>query len=389
MSPETSFFPYFQPIISIASGRIVGYEALARQLDEDNHIVSAGHLFGKPQLQAEELREIDRQVRWLALQKFVRLYEHTYLAVNISAAWINSLPDLRDLPTLKMLDRLNIDRSRIIIELSEGEVNLAKLKEVVTIYKRDGLRVAIDNFGSDLLQLERIIAISPDIVKINIRLFKKAIKDRIVSDVVQLLTRFGSRLGSQIICQGVETDEEFLFGLNSGAQFFQGFLFSAAQPEFQPSHQYQPHAISLRQKFVNKKIVEEHIKIDRMNTVKAIVYRLKQELQNDFNLNTLLNWRFEEAGILRFYLCMNNGEQISPDFNFSDGKWFNDARKIGFNWSWRPYFYQVLALGKLADLDRIVVSDQYKDFDTGMLCQTLSLHLDEERILMVDMKTEC
>ncbi len=377
-------FPFFQPIVSVANGRIVGYEALARTYNENGHIISAGKVFSDNELPTDQLREIDRQVRWEALEKFSLLRDPCYLSLNISAAWIDYVTDIRDIPTLKMLERLNIDRSRVIIEITEAKADVDKLKEVVKMYRRGGLRVAVDDFGAGFSQLERVMAINPDVIKIDMRLFKMAAKGGVARDVVHLLTRFGKRLGSQIVCEGVETDGEFMFGLNSGAQFMQGFLFAGAEAEFKQRDQFELHIASLRKKFFHKKLPEERQKIEKTNIIKDLLYKLKDVLQQDFNLNTLVTWDFERYGVLRFYLCNNQGEQISPDFNFSQGKWFNDPKKIGYNWSWRPYFYQILALEQCGDCDRVVTSGLYKDFDTGLLCKTLSLYLDSERILMVD-----
>jgi hypothetical protein len=97
---------------------------------------------------------------------------------------------------------------------------------------------------------------------------------------------------------------------------------------------------------------------------------------------------FEKSGVLRFYLCNNKGDQISSNFNFAGGKWFEEPRKIGFNWSWRPYFYQLLALEDAQDCYRLVTSERYRDFNTDLLCKTLSLRLDEERILLIDIMAE-
>ncbi len=384
MDFDDSFFPYFQPIISVASGRIVGYEVLARTRLPEESVVSAGDYFLRKDINESRLRDIDRHVRWQALKRYVELEEQCYFSLNISSAWIDSLSSMRDVPTLKMLEKLDIDRSRIIVEISEVEADLNRMKQVVQVYRRDGLRVAINNFGSGLFQLERVIAINPDILKINMRLFKRAVKGGISSDVVHLLTRFGKRLGSQVICEGVESEEEFLFGLNCGAQFFQGFLFAGASDNFLQPEQFVQHVAGLRKKFLSRKLAEEKAKAERYQAINDILYRLKEVLQNDFNINHLLDWQFEHYGILRFYLCNSSGDQVSPDFNFSQGKWFNDPRKIGFNWSWRPYFYQLQAQKNHQDGNLVVTSDQYKDFDTGQVCKTLTLQLDEERILMVD-----
>lgn len=387
---EKQLFPYFQPIIGIASGKIIGYEALARQYDENNQAVSAGDVFSCQQTDISQLIEWDREVRWQALQKFSQLNNNSYLTLNISSTWIDYISDLNTLPTLQMLDKLNIDRQRIIIEITESHCDINKLVKVVKTYRKNGLKVAIDDFGVGFSQLERVIAIQPDIIKIDMRLFKQAAKGGIESDIVHLLTRLSKRTGCRIVCEGVETDKEFLFGLSCGAQYLQGYLFSQAKAEFQPELSFQKHISSLRQKFLNRFLDKQAVKITKVNIIKKLIIRLKDKLQNDFNLNELASWGFEETGILRFYLCDNKGIQSSPNFNFSKNKWFTDSSKIGFNWSWRPYFYHLLALEKAEpeDLNRFVSSERYKDFDSEQLCKTLSIRLDMDRILLVDIKAE-
>lgn len=384
MPAKINLFPHFQPIVSVANGKIIGYEALARQLDNNNKVISAGSLFSSAELDAKQRTELDRQVRREALQKFAELDNNTYLAINISAAWIDNIRQLNALPTLKMLEELNIDRQRIIVEITEDHADLNKLKEIVKRYRKQGLRVALDDFGAGASQLQRVMAIHPDIIKIDMRLFKQATKGGIASEIVNLLTRLGKRTGCQIICEGVETDEEFLFGLNCGAQFMQGYLFSAAEAEFKPPHLYEQHITSLRNKFLKNTLAKLQTKVNDINNTKQLIYRLADALQSDFNLNELASWNFSQSNVIRFYLCDNQGYQLSPDFSFSEQKWFTDPRKIGFNWSWRPYFFQLLALEASGDKNRIVTSERYRDFGSDLLCKTLSLRLDPDRILLVD-----
>ena len=52
MEEKLPVFPHFQPIVSVASGKIVGYEALARQRDQHNRVISADALFASPNLDA-------------------------------------------------------------------------------------------------------------------------------------------------------------------------------------------------------------------------------------------------------------------------------------------------------------------------------------------------
>lgn len=388
MHQEKKLFPYFQPIVGAASGTIIGYEALARQHDANGRVISAGALFSSPDIPADQLIAWDRMVRRQALERFNQSNYNGYLTINISAAWIDKISDLNALPTLMMLNEFNIDRNRIIIEITESKGDLDKLVEIAGVYRRHGLKIAIDDFGAGFSQLERVMAIQPDIIKLDMQLFQNATRGGIASDIVHLLSRLAKRTGCRIVCEGVETDEDFHFGLSCGAQYMQGYLFSPAMPEFKEPKHYQQQISSLRKTFLKKTLAKEEHKIQFISNIKGLIDLLKIALESDFNLNKLSAHPFEQSGVLRFYLCNNDGDQISSNFNFADGKWFEDTTQLGFNWAWRPYFYQLLALESAKDSYRIVTSERYRDFNTDMLCKTLSLRLDEERILLIDIAAE-
>ncbi len=381
---DSQIFPYFQPIIGIASGMIEGYEALARSCDANGQIVSAGELFFDPTISDTQKIDWDRHLRYQALEKFSQLQTSGYLSLNISAAWLESVEDVNQLPTLKMLQDMKIDKRRIVIEITEAKGDLDKLTEIVKVYRKHGLRVAIDDFGAGYSQLERVIAIHPDIIKLDMQLFKLASKGGVASDVVQLVTRLAKRSGSRVVCEGVETDAEFFFGLQCGAQCMQGFLFSPATAEFVEPAMYQRHIHSLRKKFLHKVLPIEQKNNHKLFTIKQLVKELQHALQTDFNLNQLMSLPFEASGVLRFYICNNAGQQLSASFVFAKGKWFEDPRQIGFNWSWRPYFYQVLALEADLACHEPIASESYRDFTTDKLCKTFSIRIDEMRILLVD-----
>jgi EAL domain-containing protein (putative c-di-GMP-specific phosphodiesterase class I) len=381
-------FPYFQPIICTASGTIVGYEVLARQFDHNGDVVSAGGLFNSPNITDCQLIAWDRMLRRQALRHFSERNYQGYLALNISASWINYIDDFTALPTLLMLQELDIDKSRVIIEITESKVELEKLIGVVKEYRKHGMKVAIDDFGAGYSQLERVIAIRPDMIKLDMGLFKQASKGGIEHDVVHLITDLCKRTGCQLVCEGVESEEEFFYALECGAQFLQGYLFSEAEAEFKSPEHYQGQIRRLRKKFLHRTLEKETEKLAFFEKIKASIELLRAALTADFKLGELATSPFELSGVLRFYLCDTEGNQISPNYNFGAGKWYEEQRGAEFNWSWRSYFYQLLAFGSTQDSPHIVASEHYRDFSTGLLCKTLSLRLDEERILLVDIIAE-
>ena len=88
---------------------------------------------------------------------------------------------------------------------------------------------------------------------------------------------------------------------------------------------------------------------------------------------------------MHFYVCDTHGNQITPNYNFSNNTWISDDKQLGYNWAWRPHFYEVLSFEAN---DYIVISERYRDFTTDILCKTFTLRLDKTRILLVDVVAE-
>jgi EAL domain-containing protein (putative c-di-GMP-specific phosphodiesterase class I) len=382
MTISNQLFPYFQPIIGSANGQIVGYEALARRFDLQGNVKSAGELFLHPDISDKQLMEWDRNVRRQALQRFSKLKNDCYLTLNISAAWIDYIEDFNELPTLQILEEFDIDRNRIIIEITETQGDLEKLLKAVAMYRKNGLKIAIDDFGAGFSQLERVMAIQPDIIKLDMQLFQNAARGGVETDVVHLLSRLAKRTGCKIVCEGVETNEDFLFSLHCGAQYMQGYLFSPATANFQEQNKYLSQISTLRETFLSRALEIQNYKNGFNERIEKLIYYLQKEAaKKNFSHEKLSVKLFENSGLLHFYVCDNQGNQITPNFNFSNNAWRADKKQLGFNWAWRPYFYEVLSFETNS---RIVTSERYRDFSTDTLCKTFALRLDKTRVLLVD-----
>lgn len=83
-SMDYKLIPYFQPIIETASGRIAGYEVLARRIDESGNLVSAGPLFSDRSIPLKERLRMDRDLRFVAINRFKQFDDDLFLSINIS-----------------------------------------------------------------------------------------------------------------------------------------------------------------------------------------------------------------------------------------------------------------------------------------------------------------
>lgn len=372
----------FQPFIDTATGRIAGVEALARLRSDDGRLHSAGPLFSDPKTPPAALRRLDRDIRGQALSRFHDAPDDWFLSLNISPRWISRLRPAQPLPSLKQLEQSGIDPARIVFEITELGGASSRLPGVVASYRQAGARIAIDDFGAGYSQLDRVLALQPDILKLDMRLFQQAARGGPSSEVVKALAQMAEKTGCWIIAEGVETEAELDFALECGARYVQGYLFAKPEEAFFSSQAFVKRFALLRDRYVQQKLAE-----------RARLMTLRQQLSE--LMNTFKTWisNGEQAGrlpqphaypwLLRIYQCDRHGTQLTANLDWREQTWHSDSRYIGHNWSWRPYFYQLLAEGW--EERRLILSSTYRDATTNQYCLTAGQFIDNgKRLLLID-----
>ena len=220
----------YQPIVCPSENRTIGYEALVRT--EETSFAGPGELLAA----AEELDEIvrlGRRVRTTVAGDIDELTPHSLVFVNLhpfelqdEELFMNSAPLVRH-------------ASRVVYEITER----ACLESVGSIHERLarlrtlGFRLAVDDLGSGYSGLSSFVSITPEFVKIDMELIRDVDKHPSKRELVRSLVTAAKSIGSDLICEGVETIEEAGVLTSIGAVNFQGYLFS---PPKRLSHWSQP-----------------------------------------------------------------------------------------------------------------------------------------------------
>ena len=119
------------------------------------------------------------------------------------------------------------DRNRLVFEILESE-NLSDydfLEEFVLKYKKLGVKIAIDDFGSGYSNFIRIIRLKPDYLKIDGSLIKNIDKDNNSYEIVKSIIAFSKTLNIRTIAEYVHSEEIFNLLLELGVDEFQGYYF--------------------------------------------------------------------------------------------------------------------------------------------------------------------
>jgi len=207
----------FQPVVHLASRRVVGVEALSRFTSEPGT---------PPDVWFEQADRIGRGVELellairTALDAAHRLPAHLNVAVNASPA------ALLDPQLLSTLLSSTIPPQRIIVEITEHasvEDYPALLKSRASL-RHNGIRVAIDDAGSGYSTFRHIVALAPDIIKIDRTLIEGIDHDDACRAMVGSLVLYAFESGSLVVGEGVETTAELDSLARLGVDAVQGYL---------------------------------------------------------------------------------------------------------------------------------------------------------------------
>ena len=216
----------FQPQVSIATGEIVGAEALARWQHPDYGELGASTLFSVAE-RSDYLAQLSDYVQRRAIGAAAGWPEplgRLRLSVNITAADIVRPGFAAQF--LELVRASGFAAERLTVEVTESGLidDLGAAAALLAELRAGGLRVAIDDFGTGYSSLAYLKALPLDYLKIDKRLSQDiagSTRDRIV---VRGVIDMARSLGLGVVAEGVETREQLDLLAQEGCTLYQGFL---------------------------------------------------------------------------------------------------------------------------------------------------------------------
>jgi len=203
---------HYQPVVNLVSRRLWGYEALVRG---DGVLAKPGRLF-RSAAAWELLGKLDAVCFEAAMAGGCP--PEGYLSVNVTAAG------------LAAIDAGAYANPRLVIELTEyGNRDIQQLTGVLSAWRGNGARIAIDDVGPDIGQLRAALHLRPDFVKLDRSLVSGCdyrVSKRLMLAQVLEVCRY---LGAGVIAEGIEKPGELEVLRDMGVKYGQGYLLGRPQ----------------------------------------------------------------------------------------------------------------------------------------------------------------
>jgi diguanylate cyclase (GGDEF)-like protein/PAS domain S-box-containing protein len=238
---------FYQPKCSVETGEVLGMEALVRWRHPEKGLVSPLDFISI----AEETGLIIPMGSW-AIEEACRQtliwhqqgFDKLVVSINISARQFHHKGFEEEV--LQIIKRVGIKPENVDLEVTESCTmnNIDKAVRILNVFRNQGIRISMDDFGTGFSSLSYLNQLPLDILKIDRAFIKDISHDTENGELAKLIINMAKTLGLGVIAEGIETQYQLDFLRKYQCDEFQGYLSSA------------PVAADLFEKFLYEKRME-------------------------------------------------------------------------------------------------------------------------------------
>ena len=224
---ESCLVPYFQGIRDNHAGEINHYETLIRM-----HI--DGEVYGPFQfLNAAKLSGLLPALTRLMIDRSFAVMEHHQCTFSINITEDDLSQQFLVEYLTKKAEQYNISPERVTLEILEGVSASGKANNVTQLIelKSLGFKLAIDDFGTEYSNFERILELDVDSIKIDAKYIKNIDTDRTSYEITRAIVFFAQNAGIPVVAEFVHSESVQAIVEALDIRYSQGYLFSEPNPE--------------------------------------------------------------------------------------------------------------------------------------------------------------
>jgi diguanylate cyclase (GGDEF)-like protein len=236
---------YYQPKVDLHLRKVTQVEALIRWFHKELKFVSPEEFIGL----AEQAGLMPELTRWVLktvvkeLSKWLKGGVDVAMAVNLSAYDLahDDLPDYID----TLLAEYGVPATHLILEVTESAVieEPEQAMNVLNRFKKSGIKLAIDDYGTGYSSLGQLKSMPVDELKIDKSFVLKLEQDKDDQVIVRSTIEMGHNIGLTIVAEGVETKAAWDLLESYGCDKLQGYYISKPQSPSDFLHWYSSYQV--------------------------------------------------------------------------------------------------------------------------------------------------
>ncbi|WP_414931695.1 EAL domain-containing protein [Vibrio europaeus] len=211
---NNEFEPYFQPILSLNTGKVVRCEVLARWVYHSDVITPSNFL--TKAMSFELLEKITNQIIEKAM-KYCFFWNQSHhlngVGVSINYHYTQLVSNFYVDNLISLINDLGLSSRLVEIEVTETQVieNYFKLTSSLARLRQEGMSIALDDFGIGYSSLSTLKTLPVDTLKLDRSFIKDIENSQISRSILEAVCHMASAIGINFVVEGVETKEQLSF----------------------------------------------------------------------------------------------------------------------------------------------------------------------------------
>ncbi|MEO5972039.1 MAG: EAL domain-containing protein [Sphingomicrobium sp.] len=218
------FLPYFEPQVDLNTGRVIGFEVLARWRHPLSGLIEPDTFIPV----AEDIGLIDQlseQVIRAAMVEAVDWDPSLKLSVNIAPSQLTDgwLAER----IIRLLTETGFPANRLVVEITESSLfaDIELARSIVASLKNQGIHLALDDFGTGFSSLSHLRSLPFDVIKIDRSFVTNIHHNSESAAIVRAVSTLATALSVPVCVEGIETEAAHAVVLGLGCEVGQGWYF--------------------------------------------------------------------------------------------------------------------------------------------------------------------
>ncbi len=214
-----------QPIVTAGDGTVHGYEVLLRSshsvLDTPMRVIAAAEAHGM-------LGRVADRVAGRVARLMETIPAEAVLFINVHPGELSDIEQVRG-----RYEQLTPWSKRIVFEITERSdvLQMHTWRSAVDFLTGKGFRIAVDDLGSGYNSLLVLAELRPDFMKVDRSIVRHIERDERKQRLIELLSLFAKATNTQLIVEGIETEQEANVAIRIGADLLQGYFYGRPATE--------------------------------------------------------------------------------------------------------------------------------------------------------------
>ncbi|UOF91437.1 EAL domain-containing protein [Fodinisporobacter ferrooxydans] len=266
----------YQPIVDLELSQVIGWEALSRgpkgsYFERPDVLFASGEEYG-------DLYTLERICREAAITNLQQLGRDRKLFLNMNPKMID---DARFSAgwTKQILQQRNIKPDQVVFEITERNSirDFHSFRRALNHYRDQGYLIAVDDVGAGYSNLQSIVELAPDIIKMDMSLIRNIDQDPIRQAILEAFVTIANKVNCKLLAEGIETDEELRMIKRLGVQFGQGYLLG--RPDARQQMEVPGRALHLLSKRSAAKLQYRHRQTAEIGDICSRTYTISRSTE--------------------------------------------------------------------------------------------------------------